>query len=118
MGRWVLSLLPLITVLHEGPEAVVFVGGVSFGEPAASIPTAAIVVLLWVWPLDSRFIRLRRDRVCVYLPLSFSFVGAEELVRVYADEFVFVLSTALRIFMIVVTSLVLLISSGLFSRSV
>ncbi|KLO19811.1 iron permease FTR1 [Schizopora paradoxa] len=41
-GRWALLLLPLITVLREGIEAVVFVGGVSLGQPAASIPIAAI----------------------------------------------------------------------------
>lgn len=41
-GRWALLLLPLITVLREGIEAVVFVGGVSLGQPAGSIPIAAI----------------------------------------------------------------------------
>lgn len=42
-GKWVLFILPFITVLREGLEAVVFVGGVSLGQPAASIPIAAIV---------------------------------------------------------------------------
>jgi high-affinity iron transporter len=42
-GKWVLFILPLITVLREGLEAVIFVGGVSLGLPAASIPIAAIV---------------------------------------------------------------------------
>jgi len=45
-GRWVLFVLPLITVLREGMEAVVFVGGVSLGQSARSIPLAAIVGLL------------------------------------------------------------------------
>ncbi|KAA1476162.1 Ftr1 protein [Dentipellis sp. KUC8613] len=45
-GRWILFFLPLITVLREGMEAVVFVGGVSLGQPAASIPIAAIVGLI------------------------------------------------------------------------
>jgi high-affinity iron transporter len=63
-GKWVLFVLPLITVLREGQyifvtlfgpmptvhstgmEAVVFVGGVSLGQPAASIPIAAIVGLI------------------------------------------------------------------------
>ncbi|PCH44699.1 iron permease FTR1 [Wolfiporia cocos MD-104 SS10] len=44
-GKWVLFLLPLITVLREGMEAVIFVGGVSLGQPAVSIPIAAIVGL-------------------------------------------------------------------------
>ncbi|KZT07990.1 Ftr1 protein [Laetiporus sulphureus 93-53] len=42
-GRWVLFILPLITVLREGMEAVVFVGGVSLGQSATAIPIAAIV---------------------------------------------------------------------------
>ncbi|KII91246.1 hypothetical protein PLICRDRAFT_105468 [Plicaturopsis crispa FD-325 SS-3] len=45
-GRWVLFVLPLITVLREGMEAVIFVGGVALGEPATSIPIAAIVGLV------------------------------------------------------------------------
>ncbi|KAF9456603.1 iron permease FTR1 [Collybia nuda] len=45
-GKWVLFILPLITVLREGMEAVVFVGGVSLGQPATSIPIAAIVGLI------------------------------------------------------------------------
>lgn len=45
-GKWALLLLPLITVLREGIEAVVFVGGVSLGEPATSIPLAAIVGII------------------------------------------------------------------------
>ncbi|EKM56527.1 uncharacterized protein PHACADRAFT_253706 [Phanerochaete carnosa HHB-10118-sp] len=45
-GKWVLFILPLITVLREGMEAVIFVGGVSLGQPAASIPIAAIVGLV------------------------------------------------------------------------
>ncbi|KAI0747069.1 iron permease FTR1 [Daedaleopsis nitida] len=45
-GKYVLFILPLITVLREGMEAVVFVGGVSLGQPATSIPIAAIVGLV------------------------------------------------------------------------
>jgi len=45
-GRWVLFILPLITVLREGIEAVVFVGGVSLGQSATSIPIAAIVGII------------------------------------------------------------------------
>ncbi|KAF7291854.1 Iron permease FTR1 [Mycena indigotica] len=46
VGRWALFVLPLITVLREGMEAVVFVGGVSLGQPATSIPIATIVGLI------------------------------------------------------------------------
>ncbi|KAJ7484466.1 iron permease FTR1 [Mycena latifolia] len=45
-GKWILFILPLITVLREGMEAVVFVGGVSLGQPATSIPIATIVGLI------------------------------------------------------------------------
>lgn len=45
-GKWVLFILPLITVLREGMEAVIFVGGVSLGQPARAIPIAAIVGLV------------------------------------------------------------------------
>ncbi|KAF9480957.1 Ftr1 protein [Pholiota conissans] len=45
-GKWILFILPLITVLREGLEAVIFVGGVSLGQPAVSIPIAAIVGLV------------------------------------------------------------------------
>ncbi|KAH9942897.1 iron permease FTR1 [Amylocystis lapponica] len=45
-GKWMLFLLPMITVLREGMEAVVFVGGVSLGQPAVAIPIAAIVGLI------------------------------------------------------------------------
>ena len=42
-GKWALFILPFITVLREGLEAIVFVGGVSLGQPASSIPIAAAV---------------------------------------------------------------------------
>ncbi|KAG9102219.1 high-affinity iron permease [Ceratobasidium sp. UAMH 11750] len=45
-SRWVLFALPFITVVREGLEAVVFVGGVSLGQPATSIPLAAIIGLI------------------------------------------------------------------------
>ncbi|KZP14643.1 Ftr1 protein [Athelia psychrophila] len=45
-GKWVLFILPMVTVLREGMEAVIFVGGVSLGQPAESIPIAAIVGLI------------------------------------------------------------------------
>jgi len=45
-SRWTLLLLPMITVLREGLEAVVFVGGVSLGQSARSIPAATITGLI------------------------------------------------------------------------
>ncbi|KAG8895869.1 high-affinity iron permease [Tulasnella sp. 403] len=45
-SKWTLFLLPFITVLREGLEAVVFIGGVSLGQKATSIPLAAITGFL------------------------------------------------------------------------
>lgn len=41
--KYAMFILPFITVLREGLEAVVFVGGVSLSEPATSFPLAVIV---------------------------------------------------------------------------
>ncbi|KAF9788536.1 iron permease FTR1 [Thelephora terrestris] len=46
VGKWILLFLPLITVLREGVEAVISVGDVSIGQPATSIPLAAIVGII------------------------------------------------------------------------
>lgn len=45
-GKWALFLLPFITVLREGLEAVIFVAGVSISQPASATPIAVIVGLL------------------------------------------------------------------------
>lgn len=44
--KYAMFLLPFITVLREGLEAVVFIGGVGLGLPAASFPLAVICGLL------------------------------------------------------------------------
>ncbi|KAJ2077481.1 high-affinity iron permease [Coemansia sp. RSA 988] len=45
-SKYIFFHLPFITVLREGLEAVVFVGGVSLGISARSIPLAVVVGLL------------------------------------------------------------------------
>ncbi|GJJ70800.1 high-affinity iron transporter [Entomortierella parvispora] len=45
-GKYALLILPMITVLREGLEAMIFVGGVTFETEAKSIPLAAITGLL------------------------------------------------------------------------
>ncbi|KAL2432755.1 High affinity iron permease ftrA [Exophiala dermatitidis] len=40
--KYAMFLLPFITILREGLEAIVFVGGVSLGLPASSIPLATV----------------------------------------------------------------------------
>ncbi|PUU83651.1 iron permease FTR1/Fip1/EfeU [Tuber borchii] len=50
LGSWtkkyVMIILPLITVLREGLEAIVFVGGVSLSEPASAYPLPVVVGML------------------------------------------------------------------------
>ena len=43
--KYAMFLLPFITVLREGLEAVVFIGGVSLGLPGTSFPIPVIVGL-------------------------------------------------------------------------
>ncbi|OXC70926.1 hypothetical protein AYX13_00343 [Cryptococcus neoformans] len=45
-GKYAIFFLPFITVVREGLEAIVFVGGVALGQDGASIPIAAIVGLI------------------------------------------------------------------------
>lgn len=44
--RYVMLILPLVTTLREGVEAVVFVGGVSLGYPATAFPLPVITGIL------------------------------------------------------------------------
>jgi high-affinity iron transporter len=44
--RYAMFILPFITILREGVEAILFIGGVSLGLPASSIPLATICGLL------------------------------------------------------------------------
>jgi len=44
--KYAMFVLPFITVLREGLEAVVFITGVSFSAPAKSIPLAVVIGLL------------------------------------------------------------------------
>ncbi|KAF9644255.1 iron permease FTR1 [Thelephora ganbajun] len=86
-GKWALVILPLVTILREGMEGVIFVGGVSLGQPATSIPLPAIVGI-----------------IC---GLTVGYI-------IYA----FASRTTLTIFLAVMTNLILLIGSGLFSKSI
>lgn len=44
--KYAMFMLPFITVLREGLEAIVFVAGVSFSSPAASVPLPVVVGLI------------------------------------------------------------------------
>ena len=45
-GKWAFFVLFLITILCDGIEAVIFVGGVSLGQPATLIRFATIVGII------------------------------------------------------------------------
>ncbi|KAH6613328.1 iron permease FTR1 family-domain-containing protein [Chaetomium tenue] len=45
MERYVMFVLPFVTVLREGIEAVVFIAGVTFSAPASAVPLAVVVGL-------------------------------------------------------------------------
>jgi high-affinity iron transporter len=60
--NYVLFLLPFITVLREGLEAVIFVAGVALGSDPSTIPGAVILGVLsgivvgltiWIWGTHS-----------------------------------------------------------------
>ena len=44
--KYFMFMLPFVTVLREGIEAIVFVAGVTFSAPATSVPLPAVVGLL------------------------------------------------------------------------
>lgn len=46
LEKYAMFILPFITVLREGLEAVVYVGGVGLGLPATSFPLAVVCGLL------------------------------------------------------------------------
>ena len=46
MEKYAMFILPFITILREGLEAVVYVGGVGLGLPASSFPLAVFCGLL------------------------------------------------------------------------
>lgn len=44
--KYAMFVLPFITVLREGLEAIIFIGGVSLGLPASAFPLAVITSVL------------------------------------------------------------------------
>ena len=44
--KYAMFILPFITVLREGLEAVVFIAGVSFSAPASSVPLPVFIGLV------------------------------------------------------------------------
>ncbi|KAM0552462.1 hypothetical protein ACHAPJ_008023 [Fusarium lateritium] len=91
LGSWsrrhVMFILPFITTLREGVEAVVFVGGVSLGLPATSIPLPVVCGAL---------------------------AGVTVGFLIYRGGNIM----SLQIFLIASTSVLYLMSAGMFSKSV
>jgi high-affinity iron transporter len=44
--KYAMFILPFITVLREGIEAVVFIAGVSFSAPASAVPLPVVIGLI------------------------------------------------------------------------
>ena len=44
--KYAMFILPFITVLREGLEAVVFIAGVSFSSPASAVPLPVVIGLI------------------------------------------------------------------------
>jgi high-affinity iron transporter len=44
--KYAMFLLPFITVLREGLEAVIFIAGVSFSAPASAVPLPVVIGLI------------------------------------------------------------------------
>ena len=44
--KYIMFIVPFITVLREGLEAVVFIAGVSFSAPASAVPLPVVVGLI------------------------------------------------------------------------
>ena len=91
-------------------EAVIFVGGVSLGQPATSIPIAAIVGLVC-------------GLVCGYLIYAFAsrtstYPQAGRYLVSVPGEADGRNSAALTVFMVVMTNFLILIGAGLFSKAV
>ena len=85
---WIVFSIPLVTTLREGLEGVVFIGGVSLGLPATSIPLPAILGLAVGFGIG------------VLVWRGGMFVGK------------------IRFFILFATCALLIIAAGMFSRSV
>lgn len=105
-SKFTLFFLPMITVLREGLEAVVFVGGVSLGQPAKSIPLAAIVGIICGLIIGCpSFNPLLLVYMCAYsVALDFIYASSSRV--------------NLTIFLVISTNILFLLGAGLFSKCV
>lgn len=95
-----------LPAMRTGIEAVVFVGGVSLGQPATSIPIAAIVGLVCGF-------------VCGWLIYAFASRTSKTFhTGLNLSHLMIHYMAALTIFLVVMTNFILLIGAGLFTKAV
>jgi high-affinity iron transporter len=103
--RYAMFMLPFITVLREGLEAVVFVAGVTFSAPASAVPLPIFCGLLAGCAVGYAIYRY------VYVGNTCSRDQSLTLLRGGA-------SAKLQYFLVVSTCLLYLVAAALFSRGV
>jgi high-affinity iron transporter len=106
--KYAMFILPFITVLREGLEAVVFIGGVSLGLSASSIPLAVICGLTAGTLVGYLIYKY------VYPPDSSSSCSLANAAAVFRGS----MFAPIHIFLIVSTCLLYLVAAGLLSRGV
>lgn len=101
--RYAMFMVPFITVLREGLEAVVFIAGVSFSAPATAVPLPVIVGLIAGCAVG----------YIIYKSVSNS-LHSGHLLTVHRGG----ASSKLQLFLIVSTCILYLVAAGLFSRGI
>ncbi|KAF2816498.1 iron permease FTR1 [Mytilinidion resinicola] len=91
--KYAMFMLPFVTVLREGLEAVIFIGGVGLGLPATSFPIAILCGLV---------------SLLSHLPCSI-----HSLTVIRGGN-----RTSMQIFLIISTCFLYLVAAGLFSKAV
>lgn len=105
--RYAMFLLPFVTIMREGLEAMVFIGGVSLGLKASSIPLAAICGLVGGSLIGYFVYKYVYSHPCRTVALFLT--NACSRGGMYAP---------IRIFLIISTCLLYLVAAGLLSRGV
>lgn len=108
MEKYAMFFLPFITVLREGLEAVIYVGGVGLGQPATAFPLAVVCGLaagILVGYIIYRYAIIpRRDTTASrYRKLTCLRFGQ---------------TTSMQIFLVISTGFLYLVAAGLLSRGV
>ena len=106
--KYAMFILPFITVLREGLEAVVFIGGVSLGLPATSFPLAVICGLG-----SGGLVGYLIYRFVIFFFFLCSFSTSMILIQSSGGN-----QASLQVFLTVSTCILYLVAAGLFSKAV